>query len=256
MSQNAVPELMPLGIGQLPKQAVMGFVGEPRNFRFHASRGVFLMDDDSEITEKLTVIPLAFRLFHAAELFQSSNKRWVEMAFLDQLGNICQISWHGWSVENFLRAQIPLSYQRKDICDVAWTLTPVDKTNKKTKSKYFMLEFAYKQLDDATKVFYDTIRAEHKFCRTYTLILSGVTELASKNWHNLSDQAITADIVETKALPAPIPGTALPQPTNVPMPQPANAPMPQRMEVPMPTDYVPMPTDYAPMPTSGYAKKN
>lgn len=236
MNQNAVPELMPLGIGQLPKQAVMGFVGEPRNFRFHAGRGVFLMDDNSEITEKLTIIPLAFRLFHAASLFQSSDKRWVEMAFIDQLGNICNISWHGWSVENFIKTQIPLSYERKDICDVAWTLTPVEKTNKKTKSKYAMLEFVFKHIDEKTKVFHDTIRGEHKFYREYTLLLAGVKELASKNWHNLPDKAITADIVEPKALPAPAPSAVLTKPTIVPMPQSTEAPMPQDVRIPLPTE--------------------
>jgi hypothetical protein len=95
---------------------------------------------------------------------------------------------------------------------VAWTLKPVEKANKKMKSKYFMLEFSFEQVDEKTKVFHDTIRSEHKFYREYTLTLSGVTELAAKHWHNVPNKAITSDLMEPKALPESVP---------VPVPVPA-----------------------------------
>jgi hypothetical protein len=207
--------LMPLGIGQLPTQSVMGFVGNPRNYRFDGSRGFFKLDDETAVTkpeQPITIIPLSFRLFYAENLFQKDNVRWIEMTFLNQGANICHVMWHEWSVENFLRAQIPLTYDGKDVCDVAWTLTPIAKTNRKTQNKYFMLKFGYDHINDKTRVFLDTIRAEHKLYRDYTLKLGGVTELASKHWFHLKDRSITTNLLEPKALPA----SVAPMPQAVP----------------------------------------
>jgi hypothetical protein len=198
--------LMPLGMGQLPTQAVMGFVGNPRIYKFQASQGLFMLEDLRHVTEQkdqFTVIPLSFRLFHAEMLFQRENARWVEICFLNGQGNICILSFHEHSVRNFLEAHKNLTLDGLDACDAQWTLTPEDKLKKisETKqNKYFLLNFKYKMLDEKTKVFHDTIRAEHRLFREYTMTVGGVTNLASKHWYGLKDRSITTDLLEPKRL--------------------------------------------------------
>jgi hypothetical protein len=197
-------QLSPLRMGQMP-ETITGFVGNPRQYRYDGSNGYFTCERKIAMTrpkEAITVIPLAFRLFHAKSLFSCEDARWVEMLFLNQLGNICHTMFHRYSVENFLRAQMLLIYDGADACDAAWTLTPVEKLKGtgKDANKYYLLEFAHERIDEKTKAFLNTIRSEHKLFREYTLNLPGVTELASKNWHGLKDTPIQQDVIAQKHL--------------------------------------------------------
>jgi len=213
--------LMPLGMGQLPIRDVTGFVGDPRQYRYNASDGLFTREDGRPITnskQPFLIIPLAFRLFHAETLFQRDNSRWLELMFINQLGNISHLMFHQHSVENFLRAQIVLTYDGYDACDVAWTITPTEKTRivGKTTQKYYLLEFAHEALDEKTRIFHETIRGDHQFYRAYTLNLEGVTEIASKNWHGLKDTPIGRSVIGSRDMKA-LPAAVAPMPQAVPV---------------------------------------
>jgi hypothetical protein len=141
-------QIMPLQLGQPFPETAIGFVGDPRQYRFNAGDGLFKFNDGTPVTKSkqpFTLIPLAFRLFHAKHLFKKSDARWVEMMFLNQLGNICHTIFHDYSVTNFLRAQVVLTYDGSDACDAAWTLLPIEKISKASGDKYFLLEFSHER---------------------------------------------------------------------------------------------------------------
>ena len=126
--------------------------GFPRHYRFDASRGIFCLSDMT-ITKKaepLSFIPISYRIFKD-DILGFGLKKWVEFFFINQLGHLCSLLFHGYSVENLERCTHDLFYDEVNLAEVILTVTPIEKTKKSGEgkgSKYFIAEFSYKVLSN------------------------------------------------------------------------------------------------------------
>lgn len=138
--------------GELPVKYRSGF---PRNYRFDASRGIFILGE-IPITQKgesLTFIPISYRLFKD-DILGYGLKKWAEFFFVNQADHVCSLLFHGYSVENLERKTNELFYDEVNLTEVILTAKPVEKTKKSGEgkgSKYYIAEFNYQVLPNEAR---------------------------------------------------------------------------------------------------------
>jgi len=91
--------------GETGELAVRYRPGHPRQYRFDASRGIFSVNGESPITkrgESLSFIPISFRIFKD-DILGFGLKKWIEFFFINEGGHLCNLLFHGYSVENLER---------------------------------------------------------------------------------------------------------------------------------------------------------
>ena len=130
--------------------------GYPRTYRFDASRGLFSINGEINISKKgqaLTFIPVAFRVFRD-NILGYGLKKWAEFFFVNANGQMCNLLFHGYSVENLEKRTNDLYYDNLDLCQVVLTATPVERIKQSGEgkgNKYFIAEFTYKPLDNQAR---------------------------------------------------------------------------------------------------------
>ncbi|MEM6359968.1 MAG: hypothetical protein AAF731_07735 [Bacteroidota bacterium] len=131
--------------------------GHPRSYRFDASRGVFNIRGGDNITKKaeaLSFIPIGYRIFRD-DILGFGVKNWVEFFFLNNDGHVCDLLFHGYSVEELERCTNDLFYDDVNLSQVVITATPFERTKKSEGNgkgnKYFIASFSYKVLSDEQK---------------------------------------------------------------------------------------------------------
>jgi len=160
--------------------------GFPRNYRFDASRGLFGL---SEMTiakkaEPFSFIPISYRIFQD-DILGYGLKKWVEFFFINQLGHVCSLLFHGYSVENLEKCTHDLFYDEVNLSEVILTVTPIEKTKKGGEgkgSKYFIAEFSYQVLTNEQRHEIKLLGEALNVWRTDTLSENQTIEL-SVNYH-------------------------------------------------------------------------
>ena len=127
--------------------------GYPRSYRFDASKGLLTLDGETAITtasnKTFSFVPLSYRIFKDT-LFNYQNMKWLEVFFLNESMQLCSCLFHQYSVQNFLDyAYKHLFYTGCNVCEVLWTVTPVEKFNEKVASKYHIAQFSATPLSTA-----------------------------------------------------------------------------------------------------------
>ncbi len=154
--------------------------GYPLQYRFNASAGLINIGGEKPVTQKgapFTFRPCAYRLFKD-KILNFNYKRWAEFFFINETNAICNLLIHGYSVENLMLSVQSMYYDNLNLCSVALTLKPIERTNKATGNKYFIAEFGYKPLprEEVEKV-QEVIR-EIPIWREDTLTGDAVVELS------------------------------------------------------------------------------
>ena len=128
--------------------------GHPRQYRFDASRGMFNVAGNENLTKKgeaLSFIPVAYRIFKD-DILGYGLKSWAEFFFINNSGHMCSLLFHGYSVENLEKCTNDLFYDDVNLAQVTITATPIEKTKNSEGegkgNKYFMAEFSYKVLTE------------------------------------------------------------------------------------------------------------
>ena len=137
---------------------VQYLVGHPRAYRFDASRGFFSLNGITPISKKeeaITIIPIAYRIF-TADILGIKGKQWVEIFFLNGRNQVCNLLMHGYSVESLLDSTTDLFYDDVNLCGVALTIQPIEKTSKQQDDngkypKYYIGKFSYQLLEEVAK---------------------------------------------------------------------------------------------------------
>ncbi len=132
--------------------------GFPRSYRFDASRGFVNVSGIQPISKKdepITIIPVAYRIF-TADILSVKGKQWVEFFFLNESNHLCNILFHGYSVEGLLDSTKELYYDDVNLCGVALTIQPIEKTSKQQDEngkhpKYYIGKFTYQLLDEVAR---------------------------------------------------------------------------------------------------------
>lgn len=137
-------------IKELNDKQAMYMTGHPQSYRFNASTGIFNLDGILPLTKKgeaFTIIPIAYRKFRD-DILNMGAKNWVEFFFLNRRHQVCALLLHGYSVENLMGVAAKLFYDDAKLYEVALTIRPVQKKNKRTGSTYFIAEFSFEKLNE------------------------------------------------------------------------------------------------------------
>ncbi len=169
--------------------------GFPRHYRFDASRGLISLSD-MNITKKaepISFIPISYRIFQD-DILGYGLKKWAEFFFINQLGHVCSLLFHGYSVENLEKGTHDLYYDEVNLSEVILTVTPIEKTKKEGEgkgSKYFIAEFSYKVLSNEQRNEMKLLGEALNVWRTDTLTGNSTMELSVN--YNPPNQLIEAD---------------------------------------------------------------
>lgn len=156
--------------------------GFPRNYRFDASRGLFILGENT-ITQKgepIAFIPIAYRIFQD-DILGGGLKKWVEFFFINQAGHLCSLLFHGFSVENLERKTVDLFYDEVNLSEVILTATPVEKTKKSGEgkgSKYYIADFSYQVLPQESRNEIKLLGETLKIYRSDTLTRNVLLEIS------------------------------------------------------------------------------
>lgn len=177
-------------------------VGEPRDYRLNLGNGVLTLGGGKQVTEpkaSFKVLPIAVRGLEGA-IFGQPAKNWFEVYFINESNQIGLFMFHGFSVDNLNKSSKELRYDETKLCEVIWNIRLVEKTNKTTKSTYYMAEFSFEEVkaeDLATlKAVQENIREAHG--SIYRQDTKGAKTIYSENW-NGDAKAETAQLSETVA---------------------------------------------------------
>ncbi|MEM6320533.1 MAG: hypothetical protein AAF960_22885 [Bacteroidota bacterium] len=103
-------------------------------------------------------------------------------------------------MDNLNKASKELRYDETKLCEVIWNVRLVEKTNKATKSTYYMAEFDFEEVaaeDLVTlKAVQDNIREAHG--SIYRQDTKGAKTIYAENWNGLAEGEV-AELPETVA---------------------------------------------------------
>lgn len=121
--------------------------GFPRPYRFDAKKGVLSYKGEQDITPKggqFAVIPLAFRIF-SDDILGYGRRKWAELFFVNQSGQICAVMFHGFSVDNLQRLLGDLFYENAGLCEIRLIVRPEPRSNQH--GSFYIAEFGYELLN-------------------------------------------------------------------------------------------------------------
>ena len=192
-------------------QTITYLQGRPRQYRFDASNGKFNIKGEIPLTKKgkaFTILPVAFRIFKD-DILGMGLKKWVEFYFINEKMQLCALLLHGYSVENLLRMTDEMFYDGVNLCQVALTIEPIEKTSSQVidgkNPKYFMCEFSYQPLDQAAQDNLEAVTKHLRIWREETFTMQADVQLCM-NWdpetsHLLMDEEATEETDETTEVP-------------------------------------------------------
>ena len=183
MTAEAAAQLVNAENGEVAK--IKYLAGFPRSYRFDASRGYFNVGGIQPISKKdepITIIPVAYRIF-TADILGVKGKKWVEIFFLNQSNHLCNILFHGYSVDSLLENTQELFYDDVNLCGVALTIQPIEKTSKQQDDngkhpKYYIGKFTYQLLDEVARENLKTTVETHQIWRADTVTTEVETQVA------------------------------------------------------------------------------
>lgn len=128
-------------------QEIQYLKGAPRAYRFDAKGGVLSFRGKTKLTNKgeaFTFIPIAYRIF-ADEILGYDRRKWVEFYFINQIGQVCSVLFHGYSVDNLRLTFADMHYDRVNFTQVKLTVKPEQRTNQH--GSYYLATFSYEVLE-------------------------------------------------------------------------------------------------------------
>lgn len=168
-------------------KAITYLRGRPRQYRFDASKGQLNIKGEIPLTKKgkaFTILPVAYRIFKD-DILGMGLKKWVEFYFINQKMQLCALLFHGYSVENLLRITDEMFYDDVNLCQVALTVEPIEKTSSQVidgkHPKYFMCEFSYQPLDKEAQDNLEAATSHLRIWREETFTMQADVQLCM-NW--------------------------------------------------------------------------
>lgn len=120
--------------------------GFPRKYRFDAKSGKLNFNGETDITSKgqsFTIIPLAYRVF-TDEILGYSRRKWAELFFINQAGQMCSLLFHGYSVDQLQLILGDLYYEDAGLTDIQLTVHPEPRSN--DFGNYYVASFGFEVL--------------------------------------------------------------------------------------------------------------
>lgn len=142
------------------------FDGSPRDYRLDLGFGTLCeggkRDKVKGIGNTFKVIPIAVRALKGkvfvknADLAKAEEKKWVEVYFVNEMGNLSMFMFHGYSVQNLAQATKTLKYEGGKLTESVLTVRCSEKENKQGQ-KYYMAFFAIEPLSEDDKIIVQSV---------------------------------------------------------------------------------------------------
>jgi hypothetical protein len=165
---------------------ILYFPGHPKVIIFDATKGVFCDDEKNPLTapsEPFIIHPIAFRLFQD-NIFGMGLKKWAEFFFLNEEKIICSLLVHSYSVDELMSLIPKLYYQRANICEVALSIKPEERTSKTPGAagkKFFICMFSLTRLSEDLIAFNKLVSENFNIWREASFTAHAVME-TSRNY--------------------------------------------------------------------------
>ncbi len=172
----------------------MYILGEPRDYRLNMGTGMLTLSNGQQITkpkESFKVIPVAIRalegkLFVKSELREvTAPRKWMEVYFINEKGNLSLFMFHGFSYENLSIASKDLIYDGNKLTETVWTITLESKQNKQ-KQNFFIADFQFEAIEEDDLATLNAVR-ENILDEHYHIYREGtkfIKTLYHENWSN------------------------------------------------------------------------
>lgn len=124
--------------------------GYPKQYRFNAQTGRFNLNGETDLGNKLTIQPVAYRIFDDALFERGRVEQWVELFFVDETRCLSVVTFNNTSVSALLSLFEPLFYNGLTFTKVVMTITADKKENTKITPKgiYYIARFAFQPADE------------------------------------------------------------------------------------------------------------
>lgn len=126
-------------------------VGQPRQYRFNGQNGRFNLDGITDKGTSLEIIPIAWRVFTADNLFGRERlEKWAEVFFIDADNCVSAIMFNNTSANIFNTLLAQLMYADLTLIQVKLTITADRRTNSAVASNYYIAQFNFQPADPDT----------------------------------------------------------------------------------------------------------
>jgi len=160
--------------------------GHPKQYRFNGQTGRFNLNGETDLGNKMTIQPVAWRIFEENLFERGRKEQWAEIFFVDDKNCISVVMFNNTSVNVLFGLIEPLFYEELSLSDVMLTISAEKKENTKItpKGTYYIAKFSYVPAD-ATKVkeVRDFVR-DHRIYRADTLTPTAEYKAVSKGFYN------------------------------------------------------------------------
>ena len=136
----------------------------------------------SQKDQPITIVPVAYRIFKS-DILGITGKQWAEFFFLNESKQLCNLLVHGYSVDNLMDATKELYYEDVNLCGVALTIQPIEKTSKQKDEngkypKYYIGKFSYQLLNEVARENLKAAVEGHQIWRSDTISEEVDTQIA------------------------------------------------------------------------------
>jgi hypothetical protein len=157
--------------------------GMPRQYRFNGQNGRFNLDGSEDKGTSLEVVPIAWRVFTAVNLFGRERlEKWVELFFVDAQNCVSSTMFNNTSANVFQELLGKLMYADLTILEVVLTITADRRTNTTVNSTYYIAQFSFKTAEPETVSMFTAYTADVPIYREDTVTETENIILASLSY--------------------------------------------------------------------------
>jgi hypothetical protein len=157
--------------------------GMPRQYRFNGQNGRFNLDGSEDKGTSLEVVPIAWRVFTAVNLFGRERlEKWVELFFVDAHNCVSSTMFNNTSANVFQELLGKLMYADLTILEVVLTITSDRRTNTTVNSTYYIAQFSFKTAEPETISMFTAYAADVPIYREDTVTETENIILASLSY--------------------------------------------------------------------------
>jgi hypothetical protein len=171
---------------------ILYITGRPRQYRFNGQNGQFningdrvLTDDKGKAMKSFTIIPVAWRVFEENLFGRGRKDLWGEIFFVDDKDCLSVIMLNNTSLEELMRLETDLHYDRVKLNQICLTMTPEQVTSEKggEKKSWYIARMSYNVAPKEVAKMYAEFAADHRIYRQDTLTPTAVYTLISPTFY-------------------------------------------------------------------------
>lgn len=174
------------------------FKGSPKQYRFNGQTGRFNIDGITDQGAKLTIQPLAWRIFKDDLFGRNKMDDWAEIFFVDATGCVSGIMFNNSSVIELMDLVPRLFYAEKNLSDVVLTITCEKKSTDKGGEKvtWYLAKFDFEEAPADAVAYLTKFAEENPIFRRDTITANPVYISVSDSYPMATAQAIAASLTE------------------------------------------------------------